>query len=130
MGFYGKMPVDASKTQATYLWTGYNTPGVFIIEVSGQAPNYSYGFSLTRDPQFVGGLKIDSMGWTGPVAEGTTAYTSKGSFPGEYKSQIVISGSNGDFVVDVKEIPHDQVDAYIKSQASLSASSASSSKAA
>jgi len=117
MGFYGKEPVNAAKTIATYLWTGLNTPGVFIIEVQGDAPNYSYGFTLVRDTHFVGGLKIDSMGWTGPLGEGTTPYTSRGSFPGEYVPKIVISGSNGDFVIPVKEIAHDEVDSYVKSKA-------------
>ena len=118
MGFYGKEPVNPDKTTATYLWTGFGTPGVFVIEVEGDAPNYSYGFTLVRDPHFAGGLKIDAMGWTGPVGEGTTAYKVKGSFPGEYLSKIVVSGSNGDFLIDVKEVPHTEVDNYIKSKAS------------
>lgn len=117
MGFYGKEPVNAKQTTASYLWTGFGTPGVFIIEVKGDAPNYSYGFELERDPHFVGGLKINSMGWTGPLGEGTTPYTSRGTFPGEFKSQIIVSGSNGDFVIDVKEIKHDDVDSFIKSKA-------------
>ncbi|OUS02101.1 hypothetical protein A9Q86_05470 [Flavobacteriales bacterium 33_180_T64] len=117
MGFYSKEPVDASKTTATYLWTGLRTPGIFILEVEGNAPNYSYGFSLKRDPHFVGGLKIDSMGWTGPLGEGTTPYKVHGSFPGQYTSKIVVSGSNGDFLIDVKEVPSEEVDDYIKSKA-------------
>ncbi|MNJ83555.1 hypothetical protein D3C87_09760 [compost metagenome] len=116
MGFYGKEPVDPAKTKATYLWTGLGTPGIFIIEVQGDAPNYSYGFSLVRDTHFVGGLKIDSMGWTGPLGAGTTPYKSRGSFPGQYVSKIVISGSNGDFVIPVEEIAHDQVDNFVKSK--------------
>ena len=116
MGFYGKEPVNAEKTTASYLWTGFGTPGVFIVEVEGDAPNYSYGFELERDPHFVGGLKINSMGWTGPVASGTTPYTSKGTFPGEYRPQIIVSGSNGDFAIDVKEIKHGDVDSFIKSK--------------
>ncbi|QIL41948.1 hypothetical protein G7074_23375 [Pedobacter sp. HDW13] len=117
MGFYSTEPVNPAKTTVTYLWTGLRTPGIFIVEVQGDAPNYSYGFTLTRDPQFVGGLKINSMGWTGPLASGTSPYISRGSFPGHFQNQIVISGSNGDFLIPVKEVPHDQVDSYIKSQA-------------
>ncbi len=117
MGFYASQPVDPAKTTVTYLWTGLRTPGIFIVEVQGDAPNYSYGFTLTRDPQFVGGLKIDSMGWTGPLAQGTTPYTSKGSFPGQFQPEIVVAGSNGSFLISVQEIPHDQVDEYIKSRA-------------
>ncbi len=117
MGFYMKQPVDPAKTTATYLWTGLNTPGVFLIQVEGEAPNFTSGFTLVRDPHFVGGLKIDSMGWTGPRGEGSTPYVSKGSFPGQFYPRIVVSGANGDFVIDVKEIPHDQVDDYMKSNA-------------
>lgn len=116
MGFYASQPVDPAKTTVTYLWTGLRTPGVFIVEVQGDAPNYSYGFTLNRDPNFVGGLKINSMGWTGPLGKGSTPYVSKGSFPGQFQDQIVISGSNGDFLIAVKEIPHDQVDAYVQSR--------------
>jgi len=115
MGFYGKEPVNPAKTTATYLWTGLRTPGIFIIEVQGDAPNYSYGFSLVRDQHFVGGLKVDSMGWTGPIGEGTKHYISKGAFPGQYQEEIVVSGSNGDVTIKVKEIPADEVDDFIKS---------------
>tara|TARA_R110002073_G_scaffold306012_5_gene475192 strand:- start:34709 stop:35065 length:357 start_codon:yes stop_codon:yes gene_type:complete len=118
MGFYQKEPVTAAKCKAVYLWTGLGTPGVFHVTVEGDAPNFSYGFSLVRDQHFVGGLKIDSMGWTGPRAEGTTAYSVQGSFPGQFVPKIVISGSNGDFLVDVEEIPHNKVDDYVKSKAS------------
>lgn len=117
MGFYGKQPVNAKECSVTYLWTGLRTPGIFVVEVEGDAKNYSYGFTLRRDPHFVGGLKIDSMGWTGPIGEGTSHYRVKGSFPGEFQKQIIISGSNGDFAVDVKEVPHDQVDNYVKASA-------------
>ncbi|WP_118953005.1 hypothetical protein [Taibaiella helva] len=117
MGFYGSQPVDPAKTTVTYLWTGLRTPGIFIVEVQGDAPNYSYGFTLTRDAHFVGGLKIDSMGWTGPLAKGTTPYVSKGSFPGQFQAQIVVAGSNGSFLIPVREIPHEEVDNFIKSQA-------------
>lgn len=117
MGFYGKEPVDPAKTKVTYLWTGLNTPGVYVVEVQGDAPNYSYGFTLVRDQHFVGGLKIDSMGWTGPMGPGTTPYQVHGSFPGQYYPKVVISGSNGDFLIDVEEIPHNEVDDYVKSKA-------------
>lgn len=117
MGFYSTEPVNPAKTTVTYLWTGLRTPGIFIVEVQGDAPNYSYGFTLTRDSHFVGGLKINSMGWTGPLGQGTTPYISKASFPGTFQNEIVISGSNGSFLIPVKEIVHDEVDAYIKSQA-------------
>ena len=117
MGFYTKQPITAKDCSVTYLWTGLRTTGVFVVEVEGDAKNYSYGFTLRRDPNFVGGLKIDSMGWTGPIGTGTTHNRVRGSFPGQFQKQIVLSGSNGDFVVDVKEIPHNEVDDYVKAGA-------------
>lgn len=116
MGFYGKEPVNANQTTVTYLWTGFGTPGVFVIEAEGDAQNYSYGFTLVRDNNFVGGLKIDVMGCTGPIGQGTTHYCVKGSFQGQYCSQIVISGSNGDFIVDVKQVPQEQVANYLQAK--------------
>jgi len=118
MGFYGKEPVDPDKSEATYVWTGLGVPGFFHVEVKGDAPNYSSGFTLRRDEHFVGGLKVDSMGWTGPLGEGTTPYSVQGSFPGEFRPEIVLSGSNGDFLLKVKEIPHEQTEDFIKKKAS------------
>ena len=46
MGFYSKEPVNPEKTTVTYLWTGLRTPGIFIINVEGDAPNFSSAFSL------------------------------------------------------------------------------------
>ena len=122
MGFYGKQPVTKENCSAVYVWTGLGTPGFFSVYVGGNAQNYSYGFDLKRDPEFVGGLKVDSMGWTGPLGEGETAYKVHGTFHGEYRSEIVISGSNGNFTIPVKEIPHDQVEDYIKSKQLAAAS--------
>lgn len=116
MGFYGKQPIDFKKCSATYVWTGLGGPGFFSVYVEGLAQDYSYGFDLVRDPHFVGGLKIDSTGWTGPLAEGTTPYKVHGTFPGEFRDKIVISGSNGDVVINVTEIPHDEVEHYVKSK--------------
>ncbi|WP_075341979.1 hypothetical protein [Tenacibaculum agarivorans] len=116
MGFYGKQPVTEDQCSAVYVWTGLRTPGFFSVYVEGDAQNYSYGFDLVRDPHFVGGLKIDAMGWTGPIGKGTSHYKVRGSFQGEFRKEIVISGSNGDFAIPVKEIPHDEVENYVKSK--------------
>lgn len=124
MGFFGKEPVDASKCKVSYLWTGYGVPGVFLVEVEGCAPNFSYGFELVRDQQFVGGLKIDCMGCTGPVAAGTTPYSVKGTFPGQFVPKVIISGSNGDFVLDVCEVAPGDVDGFIRAQAEAALCSA------
>ena len=70
MGFYGPEPFDTA--QATYVWTGLGTPGFFSVTVEGHAPNFTSGIKLVRDEQWVGGLAIRVMGWTGPLGKGTT----------------------------------------------------------
>ena len=115
MGFYGPEPFNTAK--ATYVWTGLGGPGFFLVEVEGDAPNYTTGITLVRDPHFVGGLKIDVMGWTGPLGQGTTPYEVHGSFPGSYLPKIVVSGSNKTIVIDVKEIPAEQADSYLQKRA-------------
>jgi hypothetical protein len=115
MGFYGPEPF--TNATAYYLWTGLRSPGVFIVEVTGDAPNFTTGITLVRDTHWVGGLKINVMGWTGPLGEGTTPYTVRGTFPGEFVPKIVVSGSNGQKLIDVKEIPHGKVDDYVKKAA-------------
>lgn len=122
MGFYMKQPVNPKECKAKYLRneSGF---GVYFITACGEAQKYSYGFTLTRDPHFVGGLKVDVMGWTGPIGEGTQHYCTKPtSFPGQFFPEIIISGSNGDFLIKVEEIPHDQVDEFIKNTSSELAS--------
>jgi hypothetical protein len=113
MGFYGLEPFDEAK--ATYVWTGIGGPGFFAVEVKGAAPNYTYGIQLVRDLHWVGGLKVDVMGWTGPLGEGKTPYTVYGSFPGEYRDAIVVHGSNGSRVIKVGQIPQEQAEDYMKS---------------
>jgi len=112
MGFYGPEPFDTAT--ATYVWTGVGGPGFFLVEVKGNAPNYTTGITLVRDPHFVGGLKIDVMGWTGPLGKGTTPYTVHASFPGSFLPKIVVQGSNKTEIVAVKEIPAEQADAHLQ----------------
>ena len=112
MGFYGPEPFDTA--EATYVWTGLRTPGFFSVNVKGQAPNFTSGIQLVRDPNFVGGLAIDVMGWTGPLAEGTTPYAVHGSFNGFYLPKILIVGQNKRLLIDVKEIPFTTDEAYVK----------------
>ncbi len=115
MGFYGLEPFDEAK--ATYVWTGVGGPGFFSVEVAGEAPNFTYGIQLVRDQHWVGGLKVDVMGWTGPHGEGTTPYKVTGTFPGEFRESIVVQGSNQTLVVKVHQIPAEQAESWIRSLA-------------
>jgi hypothetical protein len=115
MGFYGSEPFD--NATATYVWMGLDGPGAFFVEVEGNAPNFTSGITLVRDPHWVGGLKVDVMGWTGPLGQGTRPYTVQNSFPGSFSPTIVVAGSNKQMVVPVKEIPADQADAYLQKRA-------------
>lgn len=112
MGFYGPEPFDTA--EATYVWTGLRTPGFFSVTVKGAAPNFTTGIKLVRDPDFVGGMAIDVMGWTGPLGQGSTAYTVYGTFNGMYLPKILIVGSNKRQLIDVKEIPFTNEDDYVK----------------
>lgn len=111
MGFYGSEPFNTAR--AYYVWTGLNEPGHFTVIVQGDAPNYTSGIQLVRDPEFVGGLKVNVMGWTGPLGPGTTPYTVQGTFPGAFLPKIVVSGSNQTLLVDVQEIPHGDVERHL-----------------
>ena len=112
MGFYGPEPFDTA--EANYVWTGAGDLGFFVVTVKGHVRNFTTGITLVRDPQWVGGLAIKVMGWTGPLGQGTSPYTKIGVFPGHYLKNIVVIGSNKTEVVPVKEIPFTTDEAYMK----------------
>jgi hypothetical protein len=112
MGFYGLEPFTSAK--AFYVWTGLREAGHFSIEAEGDAPNYTSGIQLAQDRHFVCGLKVDVMGWTGPLGQGTTPYKVYGTFPGMYVPKIVIAGTNGTQVIDVEEIPATEAENFLK----------------
>jgi hypothetical protein len=103
MGFYGPEPFDSAK--AVYVWTGLHTPGFFSVTVEGNAPNFTSGIKLVRDDEWVGGLAVKVMGWTGPLGQGTKPYKIQGSFHGSFLKEIVVIGSNKVEVIKVSEIP-------------------------
>ena len=117
MGFYGPEPFDSA--QATYVWTGLGSPGFFSVTVKGEAPNFTSGIQLVRDPEWVGGLAIKVMGWTGPLAHGTKPYTVRGTVPGSCLKEIVVIGSNKHEVVKVTEIPFTNDEAFAKNADAL-----------
>lgn len=115
--FYGFEPFDTA--EVTYVWTGLGTPGFFAVTVKGQAPQFTSNIQLVRDPDFVGGLAINVMGWTGPLASPptTSPYTVSHSFNGAYVPRVVIVGANKREVVEVKQIPAEQAEDYMKANA-------------
>ena len=117
MGFYGPEPFDTA--HAVYVWTGLGSPGFFSVTVEGHAPNYASGIRLVRDEQWVGGLAIKVMGWTGPLGKGTKPYKVQGSFPGSFLKEIVVIGSNKTEVVKVTEIPFTTDEAFAKNADAL-----------
>jgi hypothetical protein len=115
MGFYGPQPVTS--VTAFYVWTGLGEPGHFFITAQGEAQNFTTGIQLVRESDFVGGLAVDVMGWTGPLSEGTTPYKVDGTFSGGYLPKVVVRGSNQTLLVDVQEIPADQVEQFLAGRA-------------
>jgi hypothetical protein len=111
MPFFGLEPFDTA--EAIYVWTGLGQPGFFRLTVKGNARRFSFGFQLKRDPEFVGGLAIDVMGWTGPLAEGTVPYAVTATFNGTFLPEIVVIGANKTEVVKVKEVPFTSDDAVM-----------------
>ena len=110
--FYGYEPFDGAK--ATYVWTGLKEPGFYHVEVWGEVRNYTPIVELVRDQRWVGGLKIDVMGWTGPIGEGNRPYRVLATFPGQFYPEIVVQGSNKREVVKVEEIPHERAEDYLR----------------
>ena len=117
MGFYGPEPFDSA--QAVYVWTGFGQPGFFSVTVEGNAPNFTSGIKLVRDEQWVGGLAIKVMGWTGPIGKGTKPYKVRGSFPGSHLKEIVVIGSNKTEIVKVTEIPFTNDEEFAKNADAL-----------
>lgn len=109
--FLSDEPFNTAKASSIHGPDGFR---LFLVEVEADAPNFATGTTLVRDPHWVGGLKIDVMGWTGPLAEGSTPFAVKGSFPGHYVPQIVVSGSNGTRLIPVKAIPAEESDDYVR----------------
>jgi hypothetical protein len=113
MGFYGLVPFD--RAEVTYVWTGVEEPGHFSVKIWGHAQQYTYDVQLKQDSRWVCGLKVDVMGWKGPIGQGTDEYTATGAFPGQFVDKIIIEGSNKREVVPVKQIPAEQAEEYMQS---------------
>ena len=51
--------------------------GQFLVHVEGETKEFTVGFELVR-ANFFGGLKIYSMGWTGPIGNKLQKYENNG----------------------------------------------------
>ncbi len=112
MPFFQSEPFDTA--QAKYFWAGPGLPGFFRVTVRGHARNFSFGFQLRRDPHFVSGLAVDVMGWTGPLAHGTTPYTVTADFTGGYLPDIIVIGANKTEIVHVEEIAFESEERFMR----------------
>ena len=117
MGFPTTIPFD--KAQASYVDPGPigTGPGVFHVRVDGESLDYSYAISLERHPNFVGGLRIDVMGWRGPEGEGTKPYSVAGTFQGMHVPKIVVCGGGRCELIEVTHIVAGDADEHFRSTA-------------
>ena len=112
MPFFQSEPFDTA--HARYFWAGAGQPGFFRVTVRGHARNFSFGFQLRPDPHFVSGLAVEVMGWTGPLAQGTTAYTVTADFTGGYLHDILVVGANKTETVHVEEVAFESEERFMK----------------
>ncbi len=114
MGFYQLQPFNQAEAQ---LLAADIFPPLIRVEVSGNARNYTSGIQLVRDHNWVGGLKIDVMGWTGPLGEGTTPYKVTATFQSIGVNSIIVVGSNKVETIPVTTIGKEEVEDFLKQKA-------------
>jgi hypothetical protein len=112
MPFFQTEPFNT--VRARYYWAGPGHPGYFRVTARGDARNFSFGFQLRQAPTFVGGLAVVVMGWTGPLAQGTTPYAVTADFVGRYAPDIVVIGANKTEVVHVEEIGFESEESFMR----------------
>lgn len=83
------------------------------MTVRGHARNFSFGYQLKRDPHLVSGLAIEVMGWTGPLAHGTTPYTVTADFTGGYWPNVVVVGANKTEIVHLEEVAFESEEKFM-----------------
>jgi hypothetical protein len=108
MGFYGPIVTKDLKAQATFAFTGLgHTVGALAIHVEGLVQNYTSGFELVRDEKFVGGLRYNLMGFSGPVGSGDSPFRHEQAFDlvSEPPKEIVIASGDQTIKVPVRVIP-------------------------
>lgn len=114
MGFYQTQPWN---TATAVFIQSPDSFGTFLVDVDGDAMEFTSGIQLVRDPDFVGGLKVTVKGWTGPLTGKTFPYKAHGSFDGQYRDQIVVSGSNKTELVNVEIIPPEKAEEHLRARA-------------
>lgn len=105
-----------TRAEAIYVWAGVKQPGFFQVTVQGDAPKVSFGFQLKQDINFVGGLTVEVLGFTGPIIAPpeTTPYSVTGRFNGIFLKEVVVIGSNKIEMIPVKEVPFTTDEEFMK----------------
>jgi len=116
MPFFQPEPFDSAKVR--YHRAHHGHLGYYRVTVHGHAPNFSFGFQLKQVPTFVGGLAVEVMGWTGPLAPGLAQYRVAADFVGTYAPEIVVIGANKTEVVHVEEVAFESEEAFMRAYAS------------
>ena len=100
MGFLGLIPAD--KLAATY----DPQAQTLILFAEGNARKYTSNISFVQDIQWVGGLKFDLEGWTGPIGSGLQQYNYEQKFP-VVLPNAVISGK--EIIITTANFPEGKV---------------------
>lgn len=114
MGFYKSQPFD---TAEAYLLQAEIYPPLVLVDVKGDAPNFTSEIQLSRNSNVTGGLVVEVMGWTGPLGEGTTPYNVSQSFQTLETESVVVIGENKHQIVPIKTIPKEHVEDFLKQRA-------------
>ena len=86
MGFRGLVPADE-------LAAVYNADlQTLTLYACGEVQRYTYDINFIRDPHWVGGLKFELYGWTGPLGQGAEPFACETSFQIELPSPVIPSG--------------------------------------
>lgn len=112
MSFFGSEPVTSATAVFIPPFAGDQPAvhpileGTIVVTVHGDARKFSFGFQLKDKLDTTGQhlVEVDSLGWTGPLAEGTVPYTVKGSFHSNYVAHITVKGSNHSIKVPVTRV--------------------------
>jgi hypothetical protein len=100
MGFRGLVPAEEL---AAFYNASLQTLTLFA---SGEVQKYTYGINFIRDPHWVGGLKFELYGWTGPLSVGFEKYSCDTSVSIQLPSPVI---PEAEVVIVTQNYPDGQV---------------------